>query len=55
MIIVGTECEKCQRATLVNEDDKRNIGICCSAKNNKFFHWGQCIPCEDKQVDKKVH
>ena len=57
MIIIGKDCipsdkEKCKYCTLENEDDARNIGICCSAKDNRFYRWGQCIPCEDKQVDK---
>ena len=52
MILVGKDCEGCKYCTLVNEDNPRDIGVCCSAKDNKFFRWGQCIPCEDKQVDK---
>ena len=52
MILIGKDCEGCKYCTLVNEDDPRDIGVCCSAKDNKFFRWGQCIPCEDKQIDK---
>ena len=50
MIIAGKDCEKCKNCTIVNEDSSRDIGVCCSVKNNKFIRWGQCIECENREV-----
>lgn len=46
VIIIGNECLKCKFGTLVNENDARNVGICCSARDNKYFHWGASVPCD---------
>lgn len=50
IIIAGKDCEKCKFCTLANEDSARDIGICCSAKDNKFYRWGTCINCIDKEI-----
>lgn len=52
VIIVGKDCEKCKYCTLVNEENVRDIGVCCAAKNNTYYHWGACITCDLKDIKK---
>ena len=50
MIIVGKECEECRFAT-IDDSDKAKIVVYCGARD-KFYIWGQCIPCDDRMVIK---
>lgn len=46
MIIAGDDCENCTRSTF-NEDNPAKIMVYCAARD-KWYIYGQCIPCEDK-------
>lgn len=45
--IMGKYCEDCKYCT-IDESNKAWIKVHCSARN-KTYHYGQCIPCEDKE------
>ena len=47
MIICGRDCEDCRYSTF-NEDNKAKIMIYCSMKD-KWYIYGQCIPCDFKE------
>lgn len=47
-MIITSECERCIHSTL-NGSDK--LKIYCKVKD-KFYYWGQCIPCEYKEFKK---
>lgn len=47
MIIAAEECEECIHSA-INEEDKARVIIYCKARN-KTYHWGQCVPCDDKE------
>lgn len=49
VVITGKDCIECKFCTLKNEEDLKNIGVCCSARDNKYYHWGQCLECEFKE------
>ena len=50
MIIVGKDCEDCVHSTF-DEKDKSKIMVYCDGKN-KWYIFGQCIPCEIRSVRK---
>ncbi len=50
-MIITSECEKCIYST-INEENKAQIKIYCSAKD-KTYYYGQCIPCELRKVREK--
>ena len=52
MIIIGKDCEGCKYCTIANEEDAKNIGVCCSARDNRFYRWGQCLECEEREIKK---
>ncbi len=49
-MIITSECEQCIHST-INEENKARIKIYCSMKD-KTYYWGQCIPCDYKEVKK---
>ncbi len=49
-MINTSECEKCIHSML-NEEDKAKIYIYCIIKNKKYLY-GQCLPCEYKELRK---
>lgn len=51
MIIAGKYCEDCAHCTVLEEQNP--LKIYCSEKD-KYYYWGQCIPCETK-VKKEVN
>lgn len=50
-MIITSECEKCIHST-IDESDKSWIKIYCAAKD-KTYYWGQCIPCDYKEIKDK--
>lgn len=48
MIIVGDDCDDCK---YFEKDSSNNNRIMCKARKRKYYY-GQCIPCEDKEVEK---
>ena len=49
-MIITSECEECIHSIL-DESNKAKIKIYCSIKN-KTYYYGQCIPCEFKDIIK---
>ena len=49
-MIITSECEECIHSML-DESNKAKIKIYCSIKN-KTYYYGQCIPCEYKEIIK---
>lgn len=49
-MIITSECEKCIHS-IINERNKAEIEVYCKIKDKKY-RWGQCIPCEYKEVIK---
>lgn len=49
-MIITSECEKCIHSSIV-DNNKSKIKIHCGIKN-KTYYYGQCIPCEFKEVKK---
>jgi len=47
-MIITSECEKCIHSS-INETNKARIKIYCHIKN-KTYYWGQCIPCDYKEI-----
>lgn len=47
-VIITSECEECIYSN-IDESNKSKIIIHCN-KKRKDYIWGQCIPCEDKEV-----
>lgn len=45
-MILTSECEECKYGT-IDESNKARIKVICAYKN-KEYHYGQCIPCENK-------
>lgn len=50
-MILTDECENCIHS-IINEENKARVKIYCRIKN-KIYHWGQCIPCEFKEIKRK--
>lgn len=49
-MIITSECEKCIHSVL-DESNKAKVKIYCNIKGKKYY-WGQCIPCEYKEIKK---
>lgn len=49
-MILTSECEKCEYGTII-EESKSVLKIKCKLKE-KEYHFGQCIPCENKKIKK---
>ena len=47
-MIITSECEKCIHS-VINEEDKSKVIIYCKIKD-KTYNWGQCVPCDYKEV-----
>lgn len=47
-MILTDECEKCIHS-IIDDENKAMIQIYCRIKN-KTYYWGQCIPCEFKEI-----
>ena len=50
-MIITSECEQCIHST-INDKDKSRVKIYCGVKD-KTYYWGQCIPCEYRDITKK--
>ncbi len=48
-MITTDECESCKYGTVM-ENSKADIKVYCSIKD-KYYFFGQCIPCENKVED----
>ncbi len=51
MIIAGADCKDCVYST-INDRDVSRIKVVCGAKGKEYYY-GQCIPCDFKEVKKK--
>lgn len=51
-MILTSECEKCIYG-FIDESNKPKIKVKCELKGKKY-HYGQCIPCEDKKKRKEA-
>ena len=51
-MILTSECEKCEYG-MIDESNKARIKVKCKNKN-KEYHYGQCVPCEDKKKRKEA-
>ena len=49
VIIIGKECGNCRYCTEM-EDELGRAKIYCG-KRDKTYWYGQCVPCEDKEVE----
>lgn len=47
-MIITSECEKCIHS-IIDETNKAKIKIYCDIKD-KTYYFGQCIPCECKEL-----
>ena len=47
-MILTSECEKCVHGT-VDDSNKAKIKVYCNVRD-KMYYYGQCIPCDDKEV-----
>lgn len=50
-MIITSECEYCIHS-VINEEDKARVKIYCKMKN-KTYYYGQCIPCDYKEIKKE--
>lgn len=50
MIIAGEECEQCLHSE-IKDDDKSRIMVYCKARD-KWYYWGQYVPCENQELRK---
>lgn len=51
-MINTSECESCLHSE-VDESNKAKIMVYCRIKD-KWYIYGQCIPCENREVNKDV-
>lgn len=51
-MIITSECEQYIHST-INEEDKARVKVYCCVKDKTYF-WGQCIPCDYKEVKKNI-
>ncbi len=51
-MIITSECEKCIHSS-IDETNKGRIKLYCRIKD-KTYYWGQCIPCDYKEIQKKI-
>lgn len=49
-MIITSECEQCIHS-VINEESKARVTVYCKVKD-KTYYWGQCIPCEYKEMNK---
>lgn len=47
-MIITNECEKCKHG-IIDDRNKAIVKVYCNARD-KTYYYGQCIPCEDKEV-----
>lgn len=52
-MIITSECERCIHST-INEANKARVKVYCNVKD-KTYYWGQCIPCEYKEIKKDIN
>ncbi len=50
-MIITSECEKCIHSS-IDETNKGRIKLYCRIKD-KTYYWGQCIPCEHKEISRE--
>ncbi len=50
-MITTDECESCKHGAVI-EEDKAHIKVYCAIKD-KYYYFGQCIPCENKTIIKE--
>ena len=50
-MILTSECEQCMNS-VIDDEDKAKVTIYCKTKN-KTYYYGQCIPCDDKEIRKE--
>ena len=51
-MIITSECEQCVHSA-VNEENKARVKVYCKVKD-KVYYFGQCIPCEHKEMKKQA-
>lgn len=51
-MIITSECEQCIHST-INEENRARVTVYCKVKD-KTYYWGQCIPCDYKEIKKDV-
>lgn len=50
-MIITSECENCIHS-VIDESNKSRVKIYCNIKD-KTYYFGQCIPCEYKEMKKE--
>lgn len=50
-MIITSECEQCPES-IINDKNKARVTVYCKEKN-KTYYWGQCIPCDYREIKKK--
>lgn len=51
LIICGKDCEDCIHNTAIDDENPGRIKVYCDY-SNRWRWFGQCIPCENKEVKK---
>ena len=51
-MILTSECEECTYG-IIDDRNKARIKVFCTDKG-KEYHYGQCIPCDNKRKKKGV-
>ena len=46
-MIITSECEECRYGS-IDDTNKARVMVHCSYRD-KYYFYGQCIPCEDKE------
>lgn len=46
-MIITSECEECRYGS-IDDSNKARVKVYCSYRD-KYYFYGQCIPCEDKE------
>ncbi len=49
-MIITSECEQCPQS-IINDEDRARVTVYCRIKD-KTYYYGQCIPCDDKEIRK---
>ena len=49
-MIITSECEQCPQS-IINDEDRARMTVYCRIKD-KTYYYGQCIPCDDKEIRK---
>lgn len=47
-MIITSECEECIHS-IIDEVNKARVKVYCKVKD-KTYYWGQCIPCDYKEI-----